>query len=90
MFHTAQFMNMTGVVYFSISGMRGISKHVIVIIVIGVKVHLYMRHDTLMHILGVVHYVLVHVSVADDAYMQVQVQFQLFRVVGAYILHICI
>ena len=83
-------MNMTGVVYFGISGIRGLSKHVIVIIVVGVEVRSYMDRDTLMRILRVVRYVLVHVSVADDAYMQVRVRFQLFRVVGAYILHICV
>ena len=50
--------------------------------VVSVGVRSYMRRDTLMRILGVVRYVLVHVSVADDAYMQVRVRFQLFRVLG--------
>ena len=41
----------------------------VVIMVVGVGVCSYMRRDTLMRILGVVCYVLVHVLVADDAYM---------------------
>ena len=49
-----------------------------------------MRRHTIMRILGVVRYVLVHLSVADDAYMEVRVRSQLFKVLGAYILHICV
>ena len=50
-----------------------------VMLVIGVGVLLYMDCDTLMRILRVVRYVWVHVLVADDAYMQVRVWFQLFK-----------
>ena len=62
----------------------------VVIMVVGVRVSSYMRRDTLMRILGVVSYVLVCMSVADGAYMQVRVRFQLLGVLGAYILHICV
>ena len=87
MFHTAKFVNMTGVVYLGYFWKAGgIPKHVVIIIVVGVGAHSYMCRDTLVQILGVVRYVLVHISVADDAYMQVRVQSQLFRVLGGYIL----
>ena len=58
--------------------------------VVGVGVRSYMRLATIMRIIGVIRYVLVHISVADDGYMQFRVRFQLFRVLGAYILHICV
>ena len=90
MFHTAKFVNMTGVVYLGYFWKAGgIPKRVVVIMVV-VAVRSYMRRDTLVRILGVVRYVLVHLSVADDVYMEVRVRSQLFKVLGAYILHICV
>ena len=62
----------------------------VVIMVVSVGVRSYMRRDTIIRIIGVVSYVLVHISVADDGYMHFRVRFQLFRVLGAYILHICV
>ena len=58
--------------------------------VVGVGFRSYMRRDTIMRIIEVVRYVLVHILVTDDGYMQFRVRFQLFRVLGAYILHICV